>query len=217
MALFGLIGHRMHPRGTSRPGRSASAVTAVGKRSLSCYLVQSVICAPLLAAWGLGLGGTFGSAAVALFAVGVWLLTVVLAYLQERAGQRGPAEVLLRRLVYPRGGADRQHQVGAGRNRQSGPQQVQGHQPDRQPELVLGDADPGLEHLDGQQQHCRPAAQQDQATDGAGDGREHRGGVQVGQQHSVQTVAGHPAVAGVRAAAGQHRADRPRSARAGPA
>ena len=78
------------------------AVTAVGKRSLSCYLVQSVICAPILAAWGLGLGGTFGSAAAALFAVGVWVLTVVLAYLQERAGQRGPAEVLLRRLVYPR-------------------------------------------------------------------------------------------------------------------
>ena len=37
---------------------------------------------------------------LALFAIGVWLLTLVLAYAQERAGQRGPAEVLLRRLVY---------------------------------------------------------------------------------------------------------------------
>jgi uncharacterized membrane protein YeiB len=101
VALFGLIAHRIGAR--SRPlGVGAVAVTAVGKRSLSCYLAQSVICAPLLAAWGLGLGGTFGSAATALFAVGVWLLTVVLAYAQERAGQRGPAELLLRRLVYPR-------------------------------------------------------------------------------------------------------------------
>ena len=80
----------------------AVAVTAVGKRSLSCYLAQSVICAPALAAWGLGLGETFGSAAAALFAIGVWLVTLMLAYLQERADQRGPAEVLLRRLVYPR-------------------------------------------------------------------------------------------------------------------
>ena len=39
-------------------------------------------------------------ASVALFAVGVWLLTAVLAYAQQRAGQRGPAEWPLRRLVY---------------------------------------------------------------------------------------------------------------------
>ena len=101
VALFGLIAHRIAAR--HQPlGMGVVAVTAVGKRSLSCYLAQSVICAPLLAAWGLGLGGILGSAATALFAVGVWLLTVVLAYAQERAGQRGPAEVLLRRLVYPR-------------------------------------------------------------------------------------------------------------------
>ena len=54
--------------------------------------------------WGLGLGGVFGSFAAAGFAVGVWMLTVVVAYVSERAGVRGPAEVLLRRLVYPRRG-----------------------------------------------------------------------------------------------------------------
>jgi uncharacterized protein len=101
VALFGLIGHRIAAR--NQPlGAGTVAVTAVGKRSLSCYLAQSMICAPVLAAWGLGLGGVFGSAEAALFAVGVWVLTVVLAYAQERAGQRGPAEVLLRQLVYPR-------------------------------------------------------------------------------------------------------------------
>lgn len=35
-----------------------------------------------------------------LFAVGVWLVTVVAAHALERAGRRGPAEVLLRRLAY---------------------------------------------------------------------------------------------------------------------
>ena len=32
------------------------AVAAVGKRSLFCYLAHSLLFAPLLAAWGLGLG-----------------------------------------------------------------------------------------------------------------------------------------------------------------
>lgn len=98
IALFGLIAHRM----SGRVAASAPivAVTAVGKRSLSCYLAQSVLCGPLLAAWGLGLGAHLGSATMALFALGVWLVTVALAYLQERAGQRGPAETLLRGLAY---------------------------------------------------------------------------------------------------------------------
>jgi uncharacterized protein len=37
---------------------------------------------------------------MAAFAVGVWLATVVGADAMERAGRRGPAEVLLRRLTY---------------------------------------------------------------------------------------------------------------------
>ncbi|HZA73876.1 MAG TPA: hypothetical protein VE476_13340 [Propionibacteriaceae bacterium] len=41
---------------------------------------------------------------MALFAVGVWLLTMIIAYASDRAGVRGPAVVLLRRLVYPPSG-----------------------------------------------------------------------------------------------------------------
>lgn len=37
---------------------------------------------------------------MAAFAVGVWLVTVAGAYAMDRAGWRGPAEVLLRRLTY---------------------------------------------------------------------------------------------------------------------
>ncbi|QVQ51839.1 DUF418 domain-containing protein [Spiractinospora alimapuensis] len=101
VAVFGLIGHHLRQR-SAHHGVVTTAVTAVGKRSLSCYLAQSVISAPLLAAWGLGLGVYLHSASLLAFAVGVWALTVVLAYLMERAGRRGPAEVLLRRLSYGR-------------------------------------------------------------------------------------------------------------------
>ncbi|MCZ4515050.1 DUF418 domain-containing protein, partial [Streptomyces sp. ActVer] len=77
-----------------------TAVSAVGKRSLSCYLAHSLLFAPVLAAWGLGLGEPLSSWTMALFAAGVWLLTVAGAYALERAGRRGPAEAVLRRLMY---------------------------------------------------------------------------------------------------------------------
>ncbi|WTP59665.1 DUF418 domain-containing protein [Streptomyces phaeochromogenes] len=77
-----------------------TAVSAVGKRSLSCYLAHSLLFAPVLAAWGLGLGEHLSSWTMALFAVGVWLVTVAGAYALERAGRRGPAETVLRRLMY---------------------------------------------------------------------------------------------------------------------
>ena len=102
VAAFGLLGHRILSRagGADQLSTPVRAVVAVGRRSLSCYLAQSVLCAPILSAWGLGLGAVLGSATVALFAIAVWLLTVVGAYALQRSDRRGPAEVLLRRLVY---------------------------------------------------------------------------------------------------------------------
>lgn len=110
VALFGLIGHRVALRRSGAPsnnlfttdGPFAGAVQAVGKRSLTSYLLQSVLCAPILAAWGFGLGQYLSSWSMLLFAVGVWALTVAFAVWQERTGRRGPAEVALRRLVYGR-------------------------------------------------------------------------------------------------------------------
>lgn len=96
VAVFGLVGGRL----AGRPlGLLGSSVVAVGKRSMTCYLAQSVLCAPLLAAWGLGWGAQLGSAGMAAFAVGVWLLTVVYAVVLERRDAPGPAEALLRRLT----------------------------------------------------------------------------------------------------------------------
>lgn len=99
VALIALIAHRFQGR---EPGAVVTALSATGKRSLSAYLAQSLLCAPILSAWGLGVGARLSSWTMFLFATGVWLVTVAAAYALERAGSRGPAEALLRRLAYRR-------------------------------------------------------------------------------------------------------------------
>ncbi|MGK5555639.1 DUF418 domain-containing protein [Actinomadura kijaniata] len=98
VAVFALLAHHLSERARRHP--VTVAVTAVGKRSLSTYLTHSLIFAPVLAAWGLGLGAHLNSATMALFATGVWLVTVAAAHALERADRRGPAEAVLRRLTY---------------------------------------------------------------------------------------------------------------------
>lgn len=97
-ALFGLLALWLSERG--RSGVVVNAVAALGKRSLSGYLAHSVMFSPVLAAWGLGLGAHLGSASVAAFALLTWLVTVAGADALERLDRRGPAEALLRRLMY---------------------------------------------------------------------------------------------------------------------
>lgn len=75
-------------------------VVAVGRRSLTCYLLQSVLLVPLMAPWALGLGTGAGTASAAALGVVVYLVTAAVAVLLHRAGAQGPAEALLRRLTY---------------------------------------------------------------------------------------------------------------------
>ncbi|MEU5954922.1 DUF418 domain-containing protein [Streptomyces sp. NPDC047525] len=102
VAAVALFVHWWTRRKSRRGSRAVTAISAVGKRSLSCYLAHSLLFAPVLAAWGLGLGAHLTSATMALFAVAVWLVTVAGAYAMERAGRRGPVEVALRRVMYRR-------------------------------------------------------------------------------------------------------------------
>lgn len=97
VAVFGLVAARVRHRPAGIVRRS---IQALGARSLSGYLAQSVVFAPLMSAWGFGLGFALSSWSIALVAIATWALTVVLAAVLDRVGKRGPAEWLLRRLAY---------------------------------------------------------------------------------------------------------------------
>lgn len=85
-----------------RRGPVTSAVAAVGQRSMTCYLAQSVVWTAVFTPYLLDLSGSLSVTSVATIAIGTWLLTVCLAELMRRHNQRGPFEVLLRRLTYRR-------------------------------------------------------------------------------------------------------------------
>ncbi|QCB94031.1 DUF418 domain-containing protein [Cellulomonas shaoxiangyii] len=102
VAFAALVAWVVAARGTTLTtlGPVGRALRAVGTRSLSCYLLQSVLFVVPLAAWTLGLGQHLSSAQVVAWAVGVWLVTVAFAVVLERSGRRGPVEAVYRRLVY---------------------------------------------------------------------------------------------------------------------
>jgi uncharacterized protein len=107
-AIAGLVAIRLG----RRRGVVVTALAACGQRSMTSYLLQSVVFVAVLAAYGGGLGGHLALAPVAGLAAATWLTTVLLAELMRRRGYRGPAEVLLRRLTYRRAAAP-----GTGRER----------------------------------------------------------------------------------------------------
>jgi uncharacterized protein len=103
VALFGLLAHALTRQG--RPsGPIVTAITALGQRSLSGYLFQSVAWTVLAMPYTLALGERFGSPLLTsgACALVVWLATVLAADAMRRASYRGPAETLLRRLTYGR-------------------------------------------------------------------------------------------------------------------
>jgi uncharacterized membrane protein YeiB len=95
VAAFGVIAARI-----SKAGSFATALRSLGSRSLTFYLAQSVVFAPLMSAWGFGLGAHLDSWSIALIAVVVWLVSLAVAAQLGRRGIRGPAERLLRALAY---------------------------------------------------------------------------------------------------------------------
>jgi uncharacterized protein len=115
---FAILAHRWAARGRrGLPG----ALAALGERSLTGYLAQSFLMAPLLAAWGLGFGEGMGYAGAFGVALAAWAVTLLGAVLLERAGRRGPFEALLRRLTYGRA-----HPATAGVGPTAGPSPIGG-------------------------------------------------------------------------------------------
>ncbi|MFC7403484.1 DUF418 domain-containing protein [Georgenia alba] len=94
-ALFGLLGSRLR----APYSLVTTAVTAVGQRSLTCYLANSVLVAVLLHPDLIGLGTSIGAAGALLCAVAVWAATACAALGLAHSGRPGPADALLQRLV----------------------------------------------------------------------------------------------------------------------
>jgi uncharacterized protein len=103
-ALIVLIGMRL----SSRHGRITVAIAAVGQRSLTCYLAQSVVWTVVFTPYLLDLSDTLSTTTTALLAVATWLATVLLA---ER-----------RRPVVSNGGRDKRAGAGGGRSAGTGGQ-----------------------------------------------------------------------------------------------
>lgn len=77
-----------------------SWLAAVGKRSLTFYLYQEALLVILLSPVALGFGGKFSGAGIFATSVVIWAVGVALAAWMEKRGVRGPADTLLRKLVY---------------------------------------------------------------------------------------------------------------------
>ncbi|ADD41372.1 DUF418 domain-containing protein [Stackebrandtia nassauensis] len=103
VAAFGLIAlwltkNRAAPTDTLITG----SLVALGRRSLSGYLFQSVSWFVLLLPFTFAMPQWFGNKTLLylLVATATWLATVVTAAALQRRGHPGPAEALLRRLAY---------------------------------------------------------------------------------------------------------------------
>ena len=95
-ALIALMALRLGPP----RGWMIGAIAAVGQRSMTCYLAQSVVWALVFTPYLLNLSDVMTVTTTALLAVSTWFATVVLADWMSRTGRRGPFELLARRVTY---------------------------------------------------------------------------------------------------------------------
>ncbi|WP_078393894.1 DUF418 domain-containing protein [Shouchella patagoniensis] len=75
-------------------------IEAVGKLSLSNYLLQSIICTTIFYGYGLGFFGQLGVLNGIFLAIGIYTILAYLSYLYLKKWTIGPAEHLLRMIVY---------------------------------------------------------------------------------------------------------------------
>ncbi|MFB6724700.1 DUF418 domain-containing protein [Kribbella sp. NPDC056345] len=95
-ALIVLIARKL----ADRQGPFTLAIAAVGQRSLTCYLSQSVVWAIVFTPYLLDLSGTLTTTTTALLAIATWLATVLMADRMRKANNRGPFEKLIRWFTY---------------------------------------------------------------------------------------------------------------------
>lgn len=83
-------------------------IAALGKRSMSGYILQSIVLFILVQPYMLNMGKDVGATMLAVMALAVWLITVVAAWVWELLGWPGPFEWVHRRLSYGAEGSPNQ-------------------------------------------------------------------------------------------------------------
>ncbi|WP_075307538.1 DUF418 domain-containing protein [Bacillus wiedmannii] len=92
---FGIIGSRL-----KNLGYFSLSLIALGKRSLTFFVLNEALLVILLSPVAFDLGGHVSNALAALVAISIWILSVILATIMEKNNLNGPLEILLRRLIY---------------------------------------------------------------------------------------------------------------------
>lgn len=85
---------------TLAPPLPLGMLQALGQRSMSGYVTQSVLFLVLAGSWSLDLFTDESVTIICLWATGVWLFTLIAAWLLAKAGKPGPLEAVHRRLTY---------------------------------------------------------------------------------------------------------------------
>ncbi|QDS34780.1 DUF418 domain-containing protein [Brevibacillus brevis] len=93
-ALFGVIGAKV-----KKVGPILQSFMALGKRSLTFYVWNEAMLVLFLSPVALDLGGRLSNGIAALIAVGIWILSLLLATILEKYKLNGPLEIAMRRLV----------------------------------------------------------------------------------------------------------------------
>ncbi|MGM0803814.1 MAG: DUF418 domain-containing protein [Bacillota bacterium] len=94
-AFFGLIGCFL-----KRPGPIARSLIALGKRSLTFYILNEMILVILLSPVAFGLGGELSIISVTGIAFLIWVTGIIMASVLEKFKLNGPFETFIRYLVY---------------------------------------------------------------------------------------------------------------------
>lgn len=94
-ALFGILGNCI-----KKPGWITNAMNALGRRSLTFYVLNETLLVILLSPVALRLGGILSTTGVTLVAIFIWILSVIIASIFEKYQINGPLETLMRSIVY---------------------------------------------------------------------------------------------------------------------
>ncbi|MGX6445193.1 DUF418 domain-containing protein [Neobacillus sp. K501] len=92
-ALIGLLVIKLE----GKDGLIIKAIAALGQRSLTFYLFQSILFVLILAPYAGGLGGQISQLGSDLIASLVWLISVLVANFMQQRSIRGPFETFLRK------------------------------------------------------------------------------------------------------------------------